>query len=115
LVDGIYVPSTQRQQLLVAGTVGRIVSGLDLREPLHADGVDLRDPVFKGSAPNLVFDLAIPQGTFECDELSFLESPGELAEIAPGIDPMPFGAGFVVAFVVLSLVATLRTTYSRLF
>src|SRR5580692_1921064 len=91
----------KRRRLLVAGAVGRIIGGLDLREPLHADCVDLSDPVFEPSALHLIFDLAIPQGTFERDELSFLESPGKLREIAPGIDAMPFRAGFVLAFVVL--------------
>src|SRR5580704_7073495 len=57
--------------------------------------------MFEPSALHLIFDLAIPQGTFDCDELSPLESPGELRKIAPGIDAVPFGAGFVVAFVVL--------------
>jgi hypothetical protein len=90
----------RRRRLLVAGTVGRIVSGLDLREPLHADGADLSDGVFEPSALNLIFDLEMPQGTFEGDELPFLESPGELGEIALGIDAMPFGAGIVVTFVV---------------
>src|SRR5258708_36133896 len=53
------------------------------------------------SGLNLIFDLAIPQGPFECDELTLLERLGELREIAPGIDAVPFGAGLVVAFVVL--------------
>src|SRR5580704_13268605 len=91
----------EKRQLLVVSAVGRIVSGLDLREPLHAHGVDLRDPMFEPSALHLIFDLAIPQGPFDCHELSFLEIPGKLREIAPGIDAVPFGAGFVVAFVVL--------------
>src|SRR6202035_2391714 len=77
------------------------IGGLDLREPLHADGVDLRDPVVEPGALNLIFDLAIPQSAFKGDELPLLERFGELREIPPGIDAMPFGAGFVVAFVVL--------------
>ena len=56
--------------------------------------------MFEPSALNLIFDLEMPQGTFEGDELPFLESPGELGEIALGIDAMPFGAGIVVTFVV---------------
>lgn len=63
--------------------------------------MDLRDPMFEPSALHLILDLKIPQGTFDCDELSPLESPGELRKIAPGIDAVLFGAGFVVAFVVL--------------
>ena len=82
--------------------------------------MDLGDPVLERSALNLILDLAIPQGAFKGDELPLLESFGELREIPPGIDAMPFGAGFVVAFVVLPAflgcdVEELRTTYSRLF
>jgi hypothetical protein len=78
----------------------RIISGFDLREPLHTGGVDFRDPVLERGALNLILYLAIPQGAFKGDELPLLESLGELREIPPGIDAMPFGAGFVVAFVV---------------
>jgi hypothetical protein len=76
-----------------------IISGLDPREPLHAGGVDLSDPVLERGAPNFIFDLAIPQSTFKGDELPLLEGLGELGEMAPGKDAMPFGAGFVFAFV----------------
>jgi hypothetical protein len=57
--------------------------------------------VFERSALNLIFDLAITQSAFKGDELPLLERFGELREIPPGIDAMPFGPGFVVAFVVL--------------
>jgi hypothetical protein len=50
---------------------------------------------------NLIFDLAIPQSAFKRDEVPVLERFGEPREIPPGIDAVPFGAGFVVAFVVL--------------
>ena len=89
------------RRLLVAGSVCWIISGFDLREPLHADGVDFGDPVLERGALDLILDLAIPQGAFKGDELPLLESLGELREIPPGIDAVPFGAGFVVAFVVL--------------
>ena len=91
---------------------------LYFREPLHADGVDLCDPVLEGCPCDLILDLAIPEDAFKGDELPFLEGLGELREIPPGIDAVPFGAGFVVVFVAffqLSWVAMLRTTYSRLF
>ena len=91
----------ESRRLLVVGSVCWIISGLDLREPLHADGVDFRDPVLEPRALNLIFDLAIPQSTFKGDELPLLEGLGELREIPPGKDAMPLGAGFVVAFVVL--------------
>jgi len=92
-------PESRRS--LVAGSVCWIICGLDLRESLHADGVDLGDPVFERGAFNLIFDLAIPQSAFKGDELPLLESFGELREIPPGKDAVPLGAGFVVAFVVL--------------
>jgi hypothetical protein len=38
---------------------------------------------------------------FHGDELLFLDSLGELLEIPPGIDAVPLGAGFIVAFVVV--------------
>src|SRR5258708_36520684 len=57
--------------------------------------------MLEGRALDLIFDLAIPQCAFKGDELPFLESLGELREIPPGKDAVPFGAGFVVAFVVL--------------
>ena len=58
--------------------------------------MDLGEPVFDGSA----FDLAVAKGAFEGDELALLESLGEFLEIAPGIDAMPFGAGFLISFVI---------------
>jgi hypothetical protein len=91
----------ESRRLLVAGSVCWIISGLDLGEPLHAGGMNFGYAVFERSALNLIFDLAIPQSAFKGDELPLLESCGELREIPPGIDAMPFGAGFVVAFVVL--------------
>jgi len=63
--------------------------------------VDFGDAVLGRGALNLILDLAIPQDSFKGDELPILESLGELREIPPGVDVMPFGAGFVVAFVVL--------------
>src|SRR5216683_1676944 len=63
--------------------------------------MNLSDPVLEGSALDLILDLAIPQSAFKGDELPLLESLGELGEIAPGEDAVPFSACFVVAFVVL--------------
>src|ERR1700679_704332 len=91
----------ESRRLFVAGSIRRIISGLNLGEPLHAGGMDFGYPVFERSALSLIFDLAIPQSAFKGDELPLLERFGELREIPPGIDAMPFGAGFVVAFVVL--------------
>ena len=89
------------RRLLVVGPVRGIVSGFHFREPLHADGVDLGDPVLKGCAFDIILYLAIPENAFQGDELPLLESLGELREIPPGIDAMPFGAILVVALVVL--------------
>src|SRR5277367_3445250 len=91
----------ESRRLLVAGSVCWIISGLDLGEPLHAGGMDFGYAVFERSALNLIFDLAIAQSAFKGDELPLLEGFGELREIPPGIDAMPFGPGFVVAFVIL--------------
>src|SRR5271155_1597740 len=63
--------------------------------------MDFGYTVFERGALNVIVYFAIPQGAFQGDELSLLESLGELREIPPGIDAMPFGAGFVIAFVVL--------------
>jgi hypothetical protein len=101
LVDEPIGSSNPTAMSFFASSVSWIISGLDLREPLHADGVDLSDPVLERRALNLILDLAIPQGAFEGDEFPLLESLGEHREISPGIDAMPFGAGFVIAFVVL--------------
>jgi hypothetical protein len=57
--------------------------------------------MLEGSAVGLILDLSITQGAFKGDELSLLERLGELREIPSGIDAVPFGASFVVAFVVL--------------
>ena len=100
------------RRLLVAGPIRRIISGLDLREPLHAHGMDFSQTMLERLAPDVFGDLAIAKCSFECDELSFLESPGELREIALGIDTMPFGACLLspLSFFQLSWVAMLRTT-----
>src|ERR1700722_8979454 len=99
--EAIFSPHPRSRRLLVAGSVCWIISGLDLREPLHAGGVNFGDPVLEPSALDLIFNLAMPQSAFKGDELPLLEGLGELGKIAPGEDSMPFGAGFVVAFVVL--------------
>jgi hypothetical protein len=84
-----------------AGSVRRIIVGFNFREPLHADGVDLGDPVLKGGPFDLILYLAIPENVFQGDEFPLLERFGELREIPPGIDAMPFSVGLVVALIVL--------------
>src|SRR5260370_38732779 len=97
----MFSPHPRSRRLLVAGSVCWIISGLDLRKPLHAGGMDFGDAVLEPGALDLIFNLAIPQSAFKGDELPLLEGLGELGEIAPGEDSMPFGAGFVIALVVL--------------
>jgi hypothetical protein len=63
--------------------------------------VDLCDPVLERCPFDFIVDLAIPEDAFKGDELPLLEGLGELREIPPGIDAMPFCAVLVVAFVVL--------------
>jgi hypothetical protein len=63
--------------------------------------MDLSDPVLEAIAFDVFLDFAIPEGSFQGDELPFLERSGELREMAPGKDAMPFGAGLVLALVVL--------------
>ena len=41
-------PLQASDDLFVVGSVRRIIGGLYFREPLHADGVDLGNPVLEG-------------------------------------------------------------------
>jgi hypothetical protein len=59
-------------------SIRKIIGGFNLREPLHADGVNLGDPVVEGAPFDLIPNLAIPENAFQGDELPFLESLGEL-------------------------------------
>jgi hypothetical protein len=70
--------------------------------------MDLCDPVLEGSALDLILDLAIPQSAFKSDELPLLERLGELREIAPRIDAMPFGAVLVIPLVVLPVLLVIQ-------
>jgi len=63
--------------------------------------MDFCNAVLHGESVDFFFVLAIPESAFKGDELPFLEGLSEFGEIAPGKDAMPFGAGLVVAFVVL--------------
>ena len=63
--------------------------------------MDFGDPVLEPSALDVILYLAIPENAFQGDELPLLESFGELGEIPPGKHAVPFGACFVLAFVVL--------------
>jgi hypothetical protein len=63
--------------------------------------VYLGDPVLERNAFDVILYLAIAENAFQGDELPLLESLGELREIPPGIDAVPFGAVLVISFVVL--------------
>ena len=104
----MFQPSSRKHawRLIIRSSILRrtekwIIGGLYFREPLHADGVDLSDPVLERHALDLILDLAVPENAFQGDELPFLESLGELREIPPGKDAVPLGAALVVALVVL--------------
>jgi hypothetical protein len=63
---GLIHPS--RRRLLVAGSVRRIISGFDFREPLDAGGMDLSDPVLDRQAMNFFLVVAIPEDPFQMPE-----------------------------------------------
>ena len=79
--------------------VAGIVSGFDLRETPDARSVDLGDGVLDLLALDGFFDRAILDLSLQVDELALQERLGEGGEIAPGIDAVPFGAGFILALV----------------
>jgi len=72
-----------------------------LRKPRYARGVNLSDRVLKRRTLDLLFEFAILDLSLQADKLPLLESLGEVGEIAPGGDAVPFGAGVVFALVVL--------------
>jgi hypothetical protein len=90
--EALFSPHPWSGRLLVVGSVRRIIGGFDFRKPLHADGVDLGDPVLEADAFDVILYLAIPENAFQGDELPLLEGLGELREIPPGIDAVPLGA-----------------------
>jgi len=49
------------RRLLVIRSVSWIISGFNFREPLHADGVDLGDPVLEGGPFDPILYLAGPR------------------------------------------------------
>jgi hypothetical protein len=93
--------STQADDYSSSAPSEGIIGGFDLREPLHADGMDLRNPVLEGHSLDVFLDLAILELAFEGDELPLLERLGEPREMAPGKDAIPFGTGLVVSLIVL--------------
>jgi hypothetical protein len=61
----------ESRRLLVVGSVRRIISGLNLRNPLHIDGVDLGDPVLECGSFDLILYLAIPENAFQVTSCPF--------------------------------------------
>lgn len=101
LVDEPISSSTQPGDYSSSVPIRRIIGGLAFQEPLHADGVNLGDPMLEGGSFDLILYLAIAEDAFQGDELILLESLGELREIPPSIDAVPLGAVLVIVFVVL--------------
>ena len=67
--------------------------------------MDLGDGVFDLLALDGFFDRAMLDLLLQADEPALLERLGEVGEIAPGVDAVPFGAGFVLALLVLPALA----------
>jgi len=94
-----------RRGLLFVRPVCRIIRGFDLREAPHAGSVDLGDGVLERLALDIFLDRPVLDLPLQADELPFQKRLGEVGEIAPGVDAVPFGAGFVLALVVLPALA----------
>jgi hypothetical protein len=74
---------------------------LQLAKPLHAHGMNLCDAALERCALNVFREFSVAEYLFQGNELELLESSGELGEVAPGRDAMPFGASLVISVVVL--------------
>ena len=98
-------PGLYGRGLLLVRAVGWIVGGFDLREAPHAGSVDLGDGVLERLTLDIFLDRPVLDLPLQADELPLLERLGEVGEIAPGIDAVPFGAGFVLALIVLPALA----------
>jgi len=94
-------PCVYGRGLFLVRAVGRIVGGFDFREAPHAGSVDLGDGVLERLALDIFLDRPVLDLPLQADELPLEERLGEVGEIAPGVDAVPFGAGFVLALVVL--------------
>ncbi len=93
------------RMLLLVRAVGWIVGGFDLREAPHDGSVDLGDCVLERLAFDIFLDRLVLDLPLQADELPLLERLGEVGKIAPGIDAVPFGAGFVLAQVAFPALA----------
>ena len=61
--------------------------------------MDLGDGVLERLALDIFLDRPVLDLPLQADELPLLERLGEVGEIAPGVDAVPFGAGFVFALI----------------
>jgi len=61
--------------------------------------VDLGDGVLERLALDIFLDRPVLDLPLQADELPFQKRLGEVGEIAPGVDAVPFGAGFILALV----------------
>jgi len=66
--------------------------------------VDLGDAMLHRGAVDFFGVLTIPNLAINADELALLESLRKAREVAPGVDPVPFGTALVVALLVLPAV-----------
>jgi hypothetical protein len=59
----------RKRRLFFASAVRGIVRGFDLREPLHAGGMDLSDPGPYRQAVDVFLVLAVAESAFKSDKL----------------------------------------------
>ena len=100
-----FAPEHSRRGLFLVRAVGWIVGGFDFRETPHAGSVDLGDGVLERLALDIFLDRPVLDLPLQADELTLQERLGEVGEIAPRVDAVPFGAGFVLALVVFPALA----------
>ena len=60
--------------------------------------MDLGDSMFERLALDIFLDRPVPDLPLQADELPLLERLGEVGEIAPGLDALPFGAGYKLLY-----------------
>ena len=90
-----------KRGLCLVRPVAGIVSGFDLRETPDAGSVDLGDGVLERLTLDIFLNRPVLDLPLQADELPLQKRLGEVGEIAPGVDAVPFGAGFILALVVL--------------
>jgi len=86
-------PWAVQRGLLLVRSVGWIVGGFDFREAPHAGSVDLGDGVLERLAFDIFLDRPVLDLPLQADELPLKKRLGEVGEISPGVDAVPFSAG----------------------